>query len=364
MGTDHHFVVGLGVQGSSTSYTSSISTADHQGFLGGYESSSPYFNFAATGMGQQGVGFANDWWLGGPVTAVAPHDISLNITSSNGTDKHGVNFTMNASRGSGTGTPGKFIWTTSDVLTTGSTLQTSTVKMVLNGDGNLTVGTSAFTPAAKLHVRGSGTTTGVNLLTEASDGTDRFAVEDNGEVLFSNQGGTSGQVLKSGGSNTPPTWSSDIAGVSRIINSSVTTAGNVGTGEDVIFTYTVPAGQLTSDKDQIIATFTGRLAGSANNKNIKIKFGSTTLYESTSVADASGSDWSAEVQIYRTGATTQKAIVRFTSNNTAINTLQRCTYSTPAETLSGTVVLSVTGEATANDEVLFHMGDVSYRPHE
>ncbi len=226
------------------------------------------------------------------------------------------------------------------------------------------VGIGASVPVAKTQITGEGTTTGVNFLTENSSGTDRFEVEDNGEVLFSDQGGTAGQVLISGGSNAPPTWSSDRAGVSRILNSSVTTTGNVGTGEDVIFTYTVPAGQLASDKDQIVATFTGELAGSANNKNIKIKFGSTTLFESTSVADGSGSDWSAEVQIFRTGATTQKAIVRFTSNNTAINTLQRCTYSTPAETLSGTVVLSVTGEATANDEVLFHMGDVSYRPHE
>lgn len=75
--------------------------------------------------------------------------------------------------------------------------------------GNVAIGVG--TAAAKLHSRGSGTTTGFNFLTENSSGTDRFGVLDNGEVQFSGIPGTTGQLLRSSGTGAAPTWSSSIS---------------------------------------------------------------------------------------------------------------------------------------------------------
>jgi len=84
----------------------------------------------------------------------------------------------------------------------------TTADMTLDASENLVIGTT--TSAARLHSRGAGTTTDLGLLVEDSGGTDRFEVESNGEVLFSDQGGTAGQILTSGGSNAPPVWTSDL----------------------------------------------------------------------------------------------------------------------------------------------------------
>jgi hypothetical protein len=105
MGIDHNFVVALGTVGSSADYNLSISTADHQGFIGGYDSVSQYFNFNASSSGQ-GPGFCNDWWLGGPTRSTWPHDISLRMTSLRGADRDGIAFRLFSSLATGDGEAG------------------------------------------------------------------------------------------------------------------------------------------------------------------------------------------------------------------------------------------------------------------
>ena len=152
------------------------------------------------------------------------------------------------------------------------------------------------------------------------------------------------------------------AGVARVLTSSVTTVGNVTTGEDVLFTYTIPAGQLASNKDAILATFNGRIGASGNNKTFKVKYGATTLLNTGALADATGSPYQIKVEIYRVDATNQKITVTWTSDNVALPSA--ITFTQTTETLSGTVDLVLTGEATASLEAVFDMGEVSYRPHE
>lgn len=174
--------------------------------------------------------------------------------------------------------------------------------------------------------------------------------------------GTSGQVLTSAGTGAPPTWTTPTTGISKILNSSVTITGNVGAGEDVLYTYTVPAGQLASDKDQLISSVTGRIGASGNTKQFRLKFGASTIFDSGALSDVTGSYFNLEIQIYRTGAATQRCIVTWASDNSALD--RKFTYTDTTETLSGTIVFQLTGEATATNEALFQMGDISYRAHE
>lgn len=66
--------------------------------------------------------------------------------------------------------------------------------------------------------------------------------------------------------------------------------------------------------------------------------------------------------IIRTGAATQKAVVQVSNNGTTWTTV--CTYSTPAETLSGAVTLKLTAECgSTNNNISQEFMTVSWHPN-
>lgn len=152
-----------------------------------------------------------------------------------------------------------------------------------------------------------------------------------------------------------------IAKVGGIIHTNTTAAGNVGTGEDDIFLFNVPANTLASDKSSIVAVAAGTFAANANNKRLRVRFGGTQIFDSTAVAINSG-DWAIEIQIYRTGAATQKTVVSLrTSSATLVSTVD---YATAAVDLSTPLDLKITGEATSNDDITGQIFKVRYEPME
>lgn len=152
-----------------------------------------------------------------------------------------------------------------------------------------------------------------------------------------------------------------IAKAGGTILSSVTQVGNIGTGEDIIYTLSIPAATLNIDKSSIHGFVAGTFAANANAKQVKLKFGATTII-ATGALNFNTGDWRIDFDIIRTGATTQKAICRFTSSNALLTT--HTDYTTPAETLSGAVSLVVTGEATTNDDILGQLIKVMWSPNE
>ncbi len=153
--------------------------------------------------------------------------------------------------------------------------------------------------------------------------------------------------------------STSYARVGGTINVNTTAVGNVGTGEDDLITYTVPANTLSTNGDRIDFKMSGKFAANANNKQVKVKFGATTLLATGALA-FNNVDWSAEGYVIRTGATTQKAACWFRAGAT----LTSFTDDTaPAETLSGTVVLKCTGEATSNNDITEESHVVMWHPN-
>jgi hypothetical protein len=123
------------------------------------------------------------------------------------------------------------------------------------------------------------------------------------------------------------------------------------TAETTLKSFTIPGSTLATNGDLIRFRATLRTAGNANNKTIRVKFGATTLV--TLGAGAFNADFLiVEGTIVRTGAATQRAMVSSQSLGTIIGDRNRVDGTTPAETLSGDVVLAVTGQngtAAAND---------------
>jgi hypothetical protein len=152
-----------------------------------------------------------------------------------------------------------------------------------------------------------------------------------------------------------------IAKVGGVIHQDTTQTGNVGTGEDTLFTYVLPGSALNANGDSIRGYVVGTYAATANNKNIRVKFGATTIFATGAIA-ANVGDWRIDFDIIRTGATTQKCIARYTSSNTTLD--ETCDYTTAAETLAGLVTILVTGEATANNDIVGEIFKISFEPHE
>jgi hypothetical protein len=136
----------------------------------------------------------------------------------------------------------------------------------------------------------------------------------------------------------------------RTLNVNTTTVGNVGTGEDDLRTYSVPAATLAVDGDHLAFEAAGTFAATANNKRIKVKFGATTIFDTGVLAITAAGDWYVSGLIIRTGAATQKCVAHWTCTDAALPV--KPDYTTAAETLSGAVTLKLTGEATANNDVV------------
>lgn len=134
-----------------------------------------------------------------------------------------------------------------------------------------------------------------------------------------------------------------------MLDTNTTQVGNVGTGEDDLISYALAAGIMSANGDTVRFSAAGTFAANANNKTLKVYLGSTALF-STGATGFNGTDWSIEGQIIRTGASAQKAIVRFISSDSALAV--SCDYTEPTEDTTGALTLKLTGEATSDDDIV------------
>lgn len=134
----------------------------------------------------------------------------------------------------------------------------------------------------------------------------------------------------------------------KSLNANTTLTGNEGTGEDDLSAYTIPADTLNTNGDQIEFIMTFTFAANANAKRVRVYYGATTIYDSGSQNQNSGS---MEIRgtIIRKGATSQ--LISFSQNNDAALFPIRSGYTTAAETLSSTVILKATAEAVADNDI-------------
>jgi hypothetical protein len=122
--------------------------------------------------------------------------------------------------------------------------------------------------------------------------------------------------------------------------------GNVGAGEDDLFSFSLPALSLFRDEQSIEIIAWGTTANNANTKRLRLKFGATTIIDTGAVA-STNLDWQLRGVVTRRGATVQYAIVTGVYNAAAI-----VDFTAPGETLTGAVTIKCTGEATADNDIV------------
>jgi hypothetical protein len=139
-----------------------------------------------------------------------------------------------------------------------------------------------------------------------------------------------------------------------------TTVGNVGTGEDTLFSVTI-ADTLKTNGDRLEFYALIHVSGMGNDKTARVKFGGTTFL---SRVDQDSTDKHIELHgfITRTGSGTVKAWG--TVEGQDINATPDATqYSTYSVTLSSAQTFAITGEATNTNDVELLDFFMRYLPH-
>lgn len=151
----------------------------------------------------------------------------------------------------------------------------------------------------------------------------------------------------------------DINKKAENINTSTTDVGNIGSGEDDLITYAIPAGKLATNGDYAEFTMTLSFAANANNKQVKLYYGATNFYASGAQAQDNGT-MEITGKIVRTSATTQK-ITFHQINNTALFP-DYANFATASETMANAITLKATGEATSDNDIVQKILLVKYFP--
>ncbi len=143
-------------------------------------------------------------------------------------------------------------------------------------------------------------------------------------------------------------------------------AGNVGTGEDDLYSDSVAASTLSVNGDKLEAYYSGELVAHATDtRQIRVYFGGTVIYDSTALASVAATDWHVEVKIIRDSSSSVRCSTRLVNDTgIAYRTAQYATVG--GLTLTNAQILKITGEsagaAVANNDVVAHHGSVKFHP--
>lgn len=241
-----------------------------------------------------------------------------------------------------------------------STMVVKTFTTASSSDGfgpfvNFLIG-DAETPEATIGLFGAerrgGDTTGDVIFSAFNSGVEvpLIRAAHDGKVLF-------GGLVTAGANNVGMVagTSSNDAAVGGVLTTKFTTTGNVGTGEDVLWSYSVPADTLAVNGQSLEIVFYVEVSSTLVGKTVRIKFGGTTI-DTAVYPSGTAKSGLYRLRIVRTGATSQLVIEEQTVTGGS-----GVTATTSAETLSGAVTFQVTGEATSNNDVVLKFGEIAWR---
>jgi hypothetical protein len=136
------------------------------------------------------------------------------------------------------------------------------------------------------------------------------------------------------------------------------TVGNVTTGEDILFADTIAGGTLSTDGNTIRGRFSGIVANNANSKDIVLTFGATDILTRNTTTPTVGQPWVIDYEITRTSETTQRTNATFIGSTGVASGY----YVATSEDLSEDVIIKLTGEAVATDDIIKHTASATFLP--
>lgn len=123
--------------------------------------------------------------------------------------------------------------------------------------------------------------------------------------------------------------------------------GNAVATESSLDTVTVNQGTLSKTGSSILIFACGKTAANANNKTLRLKFGTTELF-TTGAQAFNNVDWTMNAEIVRTSSTTQTVWIQFFATSTLT---QKVTVTTATVTLTTNQIIYITGEGVAANDI-------------
>jgi len=214
-------------------------------------------------------------------------------------------------------------------------------------------------------------TGGVTLANTMFFAADIVRARDSGGLSLEDDGGNVGVFVEDGGQVgiggiTSPTsvlsikagTSSDFANVGGVLSVDPTVGGNVGTGEDVLSSFSVPANTLAVNGQSIWFEACGATAANGNTKTLRVRFGTSgTGLILTHTTSANNQKWVIRGRVVRTGAATQKGYATSIISNVGSAAGVETGLD---QTLSGAITFEITGEATSNNDLTLDTLVVGY----
>lgn len=134
-----------------------------------------------------------------------------------------------------------------------------------------------------------------------------------------------------------------------VLSVNLTSNGNTAdTSEDTLMTFALPAKTLSATGKGLRIRAWGNTAANGDNKTIKLYFGSEVITTPTAATNSKG--WELELNVFKSGASTQVVFGKGQVDVTAVTPL----VTTGAETDTATITIKLTGTAgtgNANDIV-------------
>lgn len=141
----------------------------------------------------------------------------------------------------------------------------------------------------------------------------------------------------------------DVMTIGGVVTSNISSIGNSGIGEDNLIQYLLPANTLDVNQCFLEIDAFGTFAGNANNKRVRLYFGSTILLDTTLVAANAGS-WSIHAKVIRVNSNAQKSISTIISSNASI--VDSSSYIATTEDLTANIIVKCTGQGLVNNDVV------------
>ena len=143
-----------------------------------------------------------------------------------------------------------------------------------------------------------------------------------------------------------------------------TDAGNSGTSETDLYSYTTPANTFATDGDKVEAFYGGVFVSSGTaTRQIKAYFGGTAFFDTGALTLSLSSAWTMYVELIRVSATVVRYMVSLTTQEAS-----SAAYTAVGEltglTLTGTNILKITGTAAgagaASNDIVAKLGSVKF----
>jgi hypothetical protein len=123
-----------------------------------------------------------------------------------------------------------------------------------------------------------------------------------------------------------------------LLSANLTSTGTAaGTAEQTLLTFSLPAKTLSAAKKGVKIKAWGVTAANANNKTMKLYFGAAVITTLTAATNNKG--WELELEVYKTGSSTQVVFGKGQVDTTNVTAL----VTTGTETDTAAIVIKVTG---------------------